>query len=200
MKIVEIRELKRKRIKVIFDNDAAYLLNQLMLMEAFLYVGKEMTEEEAEALIDVSCKKDAFGIALNYVGYQARTVKEVDRRLQKEEYDQELIKEVLNRMIEEKYLNDETYAVEYYQQNRERYGIRRIRYKLNEKGIGEMILDKIHMEDDLMSAIRLTEKKYGEKLGLLDYTLKGKLSSYLSGRGYMFDTIKRVVSYFEEKI
>ncbi len=200
MIIVEIRELKRKRIKVIFDNDASYILNQMMLMEAFLYVGKEMTEEDAEALIEVSGEKDAFAIALNYIGYQARTVREVDRRLQKEEYDRGLIEKVLGRIIEEKYLNDQVYAEEYYQHSRERYGVRKIRYKLNEKGIGEMILDRIHMEDDLMGAIRLTEKKYGDKLEQMDYTLKGKLSSYLSGRGYMFDTIKRVVSHFEEKI
>lgn len=199
MKITDIKEKKRNRIVVTIDGEDLNL-NARMLIEAYLYVGKEVSKEEVDELLYVSDEKDAMDKAINFIAYQMRTVQEVKNRLKKEEYEYRLIQKIIDRLLEEKYLDDVHFAEEYYRSYRSRYGVFKIVANLKKKGIDDDLIHSLRMEDDVDMAYNSVLKKYDEKLNQMDYALKGKISQYLAQRGFTFETVKKVVNRIEEKI
>ena len=171
-----------------------------MMIEAYLYVGKELSQEEVNDLVYVSDEKDAMDKAINYIAYQMRTVQEVKNRLRKEEYDHKLIQKIIEQLIQDKYLDDVHFAKEYYRSYRSRYGVFKIVANLKKKGIKDDLIHSLRMEDDVELAYQSVIKKYDEKLEQMDYALKGKISQYLAQRGFTFETVKKVVNRIEEEI
>lgn len=199
MKITDIKEKKRNRIVVTIDGED-FNLNSRMMIEAYLYVGKELSQEEVDDLLYVSDEKDAMDKAINYIAYQMRTVQEVKNRLRKEEYDYRLIQKIIEQLIQDKYLDDVHFAKEYYRSYRSRYGVFKIVANLKKKGIKDDLIYSLQMEDDVELAYQSVIKKYDEKLEQMDYALKGKISQYLAQRGFTFETVKKVVNRIEEEI
>lgn len=199
MKITDIKEKKRNRIVVTIDGED-FNLNSRMMIEAYLYVGKELSQEEVDDLLYVSDEKDAMDKAINYIAYQMRTVQEVKNRLRKEEYDYRLIQKIIEQLIQDKYLDDVHFAKEYYRSYRSRYGVFKIVANLKKKGIKDDLIYSLQMEDDVELAYQSVLKKYDEKLEQMDYALKGKISQYLAQRGFTFETVKKVVNRIEEEI
>ena len=199
MIITDIKEKKRNRIVVTIDGDD-FNLNSRMMIEAYLYVGKELSQEEVDDLVYVSDEKDAMDKAINYIAYQMRTVQEVKNRLRKEEYDHRLIQKIIDQLIQDKYLDDVHFAEEYYRSYRSRYGVFKIVANLKKKGIKDDLIHSLRMEDDVELAYQSVIKKYDEKLEQMDYARKGKISQYLAQRGFTFETVKKVVNRIEEEI
>ena len=163
MIIVKIENLKRNRIRVIFDEES-YVLNQKLMIDYYLYPGKEMGYEEVASLVHKGQYFDAYDKAVNYIAYQPRTRFEVRNRMKKEEYDKSVINSVLDALIEEKYIDDKQYALDYYESYRRKYGIFRIVSNLKGKGIDESEIESVQMEDDEDVAYGLLLKKYGKAL------------------------------------
>lgn len=200
MRIESISHLKRRRIKVTLDTGEAMILSEQMLTEAYLYEGKDIDPESLEALMEENRYREALSAALHYAGYQQRTIRDVERRLDREGCDEAVIARVVAWLVDEGYLDDAAYAKEYALQQLRKYGVRRVRHKLMEKGITETVMDRLDLKDDEQVAMALTQKKFGATLGAIDYTLKGKISAYLSGRGFTFETIHKVVNHYEETL
>ncbi|MBN2259618.1 MAG: RecX family transcriptional regulator [Clostridiales bacterium] len=199
MIILRMENLKKHRIKVIFD-EASYVLNDKLQIDLYLYVGKEMTEEEVAEMVHKGQYFNAFDLAVNYIAYQRRTCDETKKRLLKDEYDISVIEQVIDLLIKEKYLDDAEYANDYYESYRKKNGVFKIVANLKNKGIEENVLDQISMEDDSEVAFNFLIKKYGDDFNELSYEQKGKMSQYLSQRGFQFDTIKQVVNRYEQTI
>ncbi len=199
MIIVKIENLKRNRIRVIFDEES-YVLNQKLMIDYYLYPGKEMGYEEVASMVHKGQYFDAYDKAVNYIAYQPRTRFEVRNRMKKEEYDKSVINSVLDALIEEKYIDDKQYALDYYESYRRKYGVFRIVSNLKGKGMNESEIESVQMEDDEEVAYGLLLKKYGEDIDEIGFEIKGKMSKYLSQRGFAFDTIKKVVNRYGNEI
>lgn len=199
MIIVEIENLRRNKIKVVFDEDS-YVLNQKLMVDYYLYPGKKMSSEEVVSMVYKGQYFDAHDKAINYIAYQPRTSFEVRNRLRKEEYDKSVINSVIGSLIEEKYIDDKQYAFDYYESYRRKYGVFRIVSNLKGKGINENEIESVQMEDDEEVAYDLLLKKYGENIDEIGFEMKGKISKYLSQRGFTFGTIKKVVNRYEIEI
>ncbi len=199
MIIVKIENLRRNKIKVVFDEDS-YVLNQKLMADYYLYPGKEMSSEEVASMVHKGQYFDAYDKAINYIAYQPRTSFEVRNRMLREEYDKSVINSVVAALVEEKHINDEQYALDYYESYRKKYGVFRIVSNLKGKGINESEIGSVQMEDDEDVAYDLLLKKYGKDIDEIGFEMKGKISKYLSQRGFAFDTIKKVVNRYGNEI
>ncbi|MEA1935845.1 MAG: regulatory protein RecX [Thermodesulfobacteriota bacterium] len=142
--------------------------------------GKNRTLEKAEQR------------AFRLLSVRGRSIKELRTRLKEKGFEEPVVEEVIARLIELKYLDDESFASQWARNlavNR-LYGNRRIEVSLSEKGIDRKLIlqsiDEVREEISEKQAInRLIEKKVkGKKVIELNEKEKRRLAQNLMGRGF----------------
>ncbi|HET7616396.1 MAG TPA: RecX family transcriptional regulator, partial [Bacillales bacterium] len=72
--------------------------------------GKEIDENELKSIIFEDEVKTAFNLAVRFLSYRMRTVKEITDYLQKKEAEPEVIEKVIGRLEHHQYIDDEEFA------------------------------------------------------------------------------------------
>lgn len=135
---------------------------------------------------------------LRYALYKKRTEKEIREKFINE--NQAYIDEIIEFLIEDKYLNEEEYVEAYFYESTllRNQSIREIQYKLSEKGINRDLIEKYIsvntetlIEYEIKSALALLEKRKD-----ID---ANKNISYLLNKGYTIDNIKKAIDKIEEE-
>lgn len=135
--------------------------------------------------------------AFRFLGFKARTEKELTDKLRKEEIPQDIIPDVIELMKRYDYINDERYAREYAAERvrLKGHGRRRIEYELKNKGVNAEYIDNAmeHLEsggyDGVNEALCKLEKKCRAPLDELDFKERNRLYNYLVRQGYDFNVI-----------
>lgn len=110
--------------------------------------------------------------AVKFLSFRSRTEKEVVDHLWKKKYGETIIIEIINRLKEYRYIDDQAYLKNYLASNFQMnpYGKIRIRHDLKRKGLSESVLDRL---DDYYS--RDLEKKFcGELVAKYQSQFQGK--------------------------
>lgn len=135
---------------------------------------------------------------IKYVLYKKRTEKEIRDKFINE--NQEYINEIIDFLIEDKYINDIEYIDAYFTESKilKKRSIKEIEFKLLEKGINR---ENIHIyiknnEEDLKkyeinSALNLLNKRNDKEAN--------KNISYLLNKGYTIENIRKAIEKLEEK-
>lgn len=128
---------RRDRVKVFVDGEFWAELDAGVAAERGLSEGTALSEEElAEARV-AGERPLAMSRALNALGYRARSARELRERLVRAGYLGETVDEVVSRLEELGYLNDEEFARELARLEARKYGPRRIYGDLRRAGIEE---------------------------------------------------------------
>lgn len=144
----------------------------------------------------------AYNYALFLLNLSMRTVAEVQEKMTKRGYVKAVIAEVINRLLEDKYLNDENYAEVFINsmKNYKTWGRFMMKKKMYEKklpkDLGEEKLEELVSEqDEIEIATRYVEKSFGslKEVKKLSYEDKQKIIARLAGRGFGFGLIKQVI-------
>jgi regulatory protein len=143
--------------------------------------------------------EEAKWLAINYIDYAPRTRLEVQRRLAKAEYDEEMIAAVLEELERIGLLNDSQFS-QAWVENRSRskkLGRVRLASELRQKGVSKETVDEavadIQPEDEFEAALALAEKRL-KPSERDDPGAKRRLAGYLQRRGYNWATIEQVFS------
>lgn len=142
----------------------------------------------------------AFGKAKHYCGYQERSHAEAKQKLYSYGLYKTEVEEMLSRLIEENYLNEERYAIAFAggKFRMKQWGKIKIKYELKLKKVSEYCIKKALNEIDDADYLKTFRKLADEKLR----TLKGeknifmkmkKLQNYLMGKGYEYDLIAEIL-------
>jgi len=136
--------------------------------------------------------------ALRYLGYRARTRKEITGKL--EEYPEEIVNEVLAMLEEYGYVDDLKFAEEYADARvrNKGYGKLRLRQELREKGVDPLAIDTVLSElefDEVESAVEKLRRKAS---GSLTEKEKKRYSGYLERQGFGYDVIRQAFKRYEE--
>lgn len=141
---------------------------------------------------------NCFNKALVYLSFRPHTVFELSNKLRKR-FDKNILEKTIQRLIELNYLNDELFANTFIEMNRERMSRLVIFQKLVKKGIErntiELSLEHYLPENETISA-RNNLKKKSYDLGVK--AEREKALSYLSRKGYKYNTIKKVLENSQE--
>lgn len=156
-----------------------------------------------------------FEKGLNYALYllslKMRTTSEMKTKLIAKEMDEALTEQIVQYLIDHKYLDDISYASTYIRTRREKYGDYRIESELARKGISkatinmakQYLMDEEEAGDAFDYARGVLDKKMAsltiDWARLRDdfkykYSLYQKLASFLSNRGFSGSVIKAVIS------
>jgi regulatory protein len=142
----------------------------------------------------------AFRKIKYYCAYQERNHNEVKQKLYGYGLYKVEVEELISKLIEENYLNEERYAIAYasgkFRVNK--WGKTKILYELKQKQISAYCI-KIAMVSIPMDDYELClQKLASDKLKLLKgekniFTKRAKLQNYLMGKGYEYEWIKNVM-------
>ena len=190
-----IQELKpSKRVEgrwlAVLEDGSILRLGESEVIDFALYAGKELTDREAEALLDSVRRSGLKEKALDLLTRKPQSRKELERKLKEWGAGEAESAALCDRMEELGYLNDASYAaqvVRYY--SAKGFGEKKLRDELYRRGIPrEMWDDALEQAQDPAEAIdAFVSKKLAGKD--LDRKQLQKVSAALARRGYSWSDI-----------
>lgn len=152
-------------------------------------------------------KEQALQKARHYCGYQERSHMEVKEKLYSFGLYKQQVEELLSQLIEEDYLNEERYAIQFAggKFRMKQWGRIKIKYELKQKRVSEYCIKKamkeIEEEDYLKTLQKLAAKKWSSVKGegVNHYVKLSKTTDYLLQKGYEPDLIKQTITAIQKK-
>ncbi len=147
--------------------------------------------------------RKAYNTAVNYLARMMRTEAEVRKHLGEKEVDEVIIQEVIHKLNEYQFLNDEQLAFAYVrtQMNTTDKGPSVIKRELKEKGISEVyILEAINefpLELQLEKAVSLCEKYMKKIKQESQKIMKQKIEQLLFRKGYTSEVTQIALEQIE---
>jgi regulatory protein len=194
------------RTSVFLDGEFAFGVHQDLVVKHGLRVGRTLTPEEQRDIERDDQYVRAKQRALDYLAHKPRTEAEVRRKLRRQDVPAPVVEDVVARLYELDYLDDDAYARDYVR-NRfasKKYGPVRIRRELVERGIdrhtAEAAVDDLFAEKDVQAVAREHAEKRWARLADEDpRRRKQKLYRYLRRRGFTSDTITPLLDALERE-
>ncbi len=132
--ITGVRE-RRGKARVFVDGEFWAEIDAAVAAERGLREGVALSLEELDEARVAGERALAMGRALNFLGYRARSEKEVGDRLRRYGYGEETVEGVVGRLKELGYLDDEDFARLAAREKARRYGPRRVSAELRRSGV-----------------------------------------------------------------
>lgn len=146
-----------------------------------------------------SINRDSFEKAKNYafllLKFRLRSERELNLRLKKKKFSEEIIKQVLAFLKDKEFINDKDFAKSWAEFRLKKLsGLRKIKEELKIKGITEDIIDdqiaeikKNYSEAEIVSKIVAQRQK--KLKGIKAHNAKRRIYAYLLRRGFSPDVI-----------
>ncbi len=186
-----VREGGRGRVKVFVDGEFWAELDSKVAVERALFEGAELSDEELARVRVAGEKPLAMNRALGILSYRARAKGELRKRLVRAGYAEETVEEVLARLEELGYLDDEEFARERVRAGAHKYGPHRIFGDLRRTGVDEEVARKTVEEEfvgrsEFETALEIARRRYntGEDPGGAGLGLARRVYGFLMRRGY----------------
>ncbi len=195
------------RTSVFLDGEFAFGVHEDIVVKHGLRVGRTLTPEEQQEIEREDQYVRAKQRALDYLAHKPRTEEEVRRKLRRQDVPDPVVEDVVARLYELSYLDDEAYAQDYVR-NRfasKKYGPVRIRRELVERGIdrhtAETAVDELFAEKNVQAVAREHAEKRWSRVADEDdpRRRKQKLYRYLRRRGFTSSTITPLLDQLERE-
>ncbi len=193
---LQIQKKNKERTNVYLDGEYAFSL--ALSLALGLQKGQELSATEVKALQAEDEIKRAYAAALHFLGYRARSVTEVEQRLQRREFGERAIAQTVERLQREGYLNDSSFGhawVESRLRSSPR-GSRALRHELRRKGLETEIIDEVLETveiDEEAAAWAAIEAKLDRWRALEKLPFQQKVGSFLARRGFGYEIVRPVV-------
>lgn len=198
---LSVQKRNRERVNVYIDDEFAFGL--AYVAAAKLRVGQELSSDEIEALKSQDTVEKAKDSAYRLISLRPRSIAEIQRSLSKKGYDPEVIEQVIDRLVELNYLNDESFA-QYWVEQRDTFKPRShmaLRQELMQKGIDRNIIDEaLTASNETAAARTVAEKKARQLARYPEDEFKKKLGQFLQRRGFHYALIKEIMDELWQEI
>lgn len=197
--VTSVTLLKRPkhRYKISFGTHTLEVHEDVMIKYRMMK-GSVFTRDELEEIVLADERQRAYADALNALSRKMRTSYEIGMRLEEKGWTKEVVHEVLQRLREEKLIDDAVYAQEWAQQRVKSRGKGKmwVRHELRQKGVEKPLIEEalgmVSEEEELTSAHELALKKWRSSSGDVQ-DLRRKTGSFLMRRGYSGSLVSRVL-------
>ncbi len=138
--LVEIKKTKRNRYQLIIsnnDNEEKHIVSENIIIKYNLLSPRELSKHEYKTITKIKIEDLLYEKALVFIDFKMRTISEVKKRLRKEVEDENIIKNIIKKLKENKYLDDNYYVKTYLHEKLEYdlVGPKHIKDKLVLKGV-----------------------------------------------------------------
>lgn len=162
----------------------------------------EIEDSVAEELSELMYKR-ALPKAVDLISMSGKSEAEVVRKLYNYGFSEDVIKHVINRLTEKKYINDERLSENFVRYNKDRLSSNELKLKLMQKGVDKEIISNAFRSEEVSKE---TEREACRKL--LEKRLSGKEPSedqyrkaitYACGKGFEYETVKSILRELAEE-
>jgi len=200
LEISEVEQLTRPRYHYrLFFGDLKLRVHEDVMIKYRMLKGSSFTKEELEEIMEANERQSAYASSINLLSFRSRTRTEIMRKLREKEFHPHVIEVTLERLEQEKLIDDGVYAQQWANQRvrSQKKGKVWIRQELRQKGVEpqhiEEALGNIDEDEELSGAIQLAEKKWRSTSGgMLDK--KRKTMAFLMRRGYSSDVVRKALA------
>ncbi|MGB8252181.1 MAG: RecX family transcriptional regulator [Anaerolineaceae bacterium] len=196
--ITALEAQKRNSARVNVHLDGVYAFSLARIVAAWLTVGRELSDEEIEALRREDSFEEAARVAMRFIAYKPRTTAELRKRLIDGKLPEQVVEHTISRFTATGLNNDGQYARDWVNNRQVLHprSTRMIDYELRRKGVAEADIEAAlaDVSDDDQMAYQLANQKIDRyaKLDLPEF--RSKLGGYLARRGFSYEVIARVVN------
>ncbi|AKM82964.1 hypothetical protein A2422_03250 [Candidatus Woesebacteria bacterium RIFOXYC1_FULL_31_51] len=189
----------QKRVNIYIDGEFGFGLDLENFLKLGLKLNQELTTLEIEEIIKKAEFQKTFDKLLRFVIVRPRSEKEIKDYLKRKKVHESLNEELFNRLNRLELINDTKFSKWWVDQRLvfKNKSKKDLKFELRAKGIKNEIIENTLEEseiDEVKIAKKLIEKKeykwdkYEEKIK------KQKIIQYLSGKGFGWDVIEKVIS------
>lgn len=179
-----------ERVSVYLDGEYAFGLPATEAVR--LRLGQVVSDAETATLQALDERQRAYDQALRFLGHRPRSRAEMEQYMRRKLVPQEVMSDVLVRLEEAGYLDDEAFA-RFWVENRQRFrprSQRALNYELHLKGVGRGIVEGVvGDQDDEAAAWQAIEGRLTTWNGLSFDELRRKVTGMLARRGFAYETI-----------
>lgn len=183
----------RERVNVFLDGRFAFAL--MATEAARLRKGQLLTDAEIAALRGEDERQRAYDQAVRFLSYRPRSRSEMTHYLRGKHLDESVIDEILERLTQAGYLDDEAFA-RFWVENRNCFrprSRRALEYELRQKGLSrQVIVQALGGLDDEAAAWQAVRRLLPRWSALDDDRLHQKIAGFLGRRGFGYEVIDAV--------
>jgi regulatory protein len=156
-----------------------------------------------------SSARSTYDVALNLLGFRARSEAELRRKLIQKGEPAEQVEQVIDRLRDQKLIDDAEFARQFVRSKSLGTGSsrRRIVQELARKGVSRALADQAIGElgeseglDPAAAALRAARKKAKSFAKLDDFTRRRRLYAFLARRGFDPDEIRAAMRALDEDV
>jgi regulatory protein len=173
--------------------------NTELVHELCLYENKVIDGPELNNVLIALEKKRALDRALLILSYRDRSSHELNQKLNKAGFSNDVVTETIGSLKEYGYVDDRNFSKAWVQSRADTklYGKKRIRQELIEKGLSENIINDTFSEialdeSEMERALKLAQKKLSSLNNLEKTKAFRRLGQYLFRKGYSSDIVYTV--------
>lgn len=196
---------KGKKINIFLDGKFAFSLSRDSLINLNLKEGQVLQNSEIQKIIKENEIGEILEKVFRFLSYRPRSEQEIKNYLNKKEVGEETQKIILQRLKESNFLDDLEFARWLVRQRSQRKPKGRLFLKneLLQKGVKPELVNEVLKErtpsEEMSHAESLAKKKLVQLKGQGYLEKKQKLFSYLSRRGFDFETITQAIDKLLKK-
>ena len=201
-KITDIKVKKNKinRRKLYIDHELFMEIDDVIISELDLYIGKEVNNELIEKIQQKEAFTKAKNDAIRFLSYRPRSEWEISNKLKNKKYPIFIIEETIHWLKEKTFINDRQFSLMWIKDRltNKPLGKLRIRKELYNKGIDSDIIESTvnsffkKDEDELELAYQLIERRRNS-LRLKNVQLEPqKIINLLKNRGFSYYVINHI--------
>lgn len=197
MIITKLEEISKKKCRVYLNDEPVFWMYFSEVSQYHLKENQEITEALYEEICSAVLAKRAKLRCMNLLKVMDKTELELRRKLQMEEYPQEIIEEALEYVKSYHYVDDLRYAKNYIEWKKDSRSCQQINYELQNKGVGSELIEAAWEEtepvDTTAQILRWVEKKHFDIL-TEDAKERQKFYQFLQRKGFLYSDIKKALT------
>ncbi len=197
---IEVQKNNRDRVNIYIDDTFAFGIDLNIMMKYSLTKNMEIEQLFIDEILKAEEEIHVYNYALTLLSRRAMSEKQVRTKMGIKGYDEAFIDRAILKLKYQKYLDDERYSEMLINDkaNISKYGKRKIKHVLYEKGIDRDIIEEkikcLSEEDELKRAYSVGLKKISSLKEDDDRKKYVKLSRFLINKGFELDTVRKSVS------
>ncbi|HSX24022.1 MAG TPA: RecX family transcriptional regulator [Candidatus Saccharimonadales bacterium] len=196
MKVTDIKQQIRRadRYSIYVDKKYTFSLSESELLATGLRVNQEVTADELTNLKDKAVIDKGYDRALNLIMRRPRSEWELRDYLKRKEHGEAAILQILNKLSERGYVNDEDFARRWVENRRllKSTSKRRLVQELRQKRVADEIIDAVLAADET-DELEVLRGLISRKRAQTRYKDDMKLMQYLLRQGYGYGDIKEAM-------
>lgn len=192
-----------QRVNVFIGGKFSFALDANLAMDRGLRPGLVLDDFALGELLREDGDARALAGALQFLSFRLRSRSEVEKRLQRDEWPNEVIQRVLAKLERNGVLNDDNFAAAWVD-SRSLYrprGARALQQELRMKGVDKETIEAALPDSDQeqQNAVAAVRRKWENWEGLEDRERRDKAMAFLQRRGFSFSVVRAAVRELEEE-